>query len=125
MLSGSSLSRVGLAELLMVASVHHLRTVTEVLPVGEIAVDHTGCIRSVDQFTTALLGGDGKVLLGLHVDKLMENSLSELVASPDSVRAIGIDFSRVAEVAFDLEARMVLVPSLEPHFFRFCIYYTI
>ena len=114
-----------LTNLLLAASIHHLRITTESLPVGQIDVDRTGMIAKIDQWTEALLNVESKDYVGKPLEALL-GTCANLLVKKISRGEEGYAGSCKLLVACpkgsnlkELVAQLVVVKSLEP--FRYAI----
>lgn len=114
-----------LTELLLMASVHHLRVTTEPLPVGQITLNRDGYIQSIDRFTEAVLNLEGAEVKGKHLSHILADCSRELIEMlKDDYFDKPIPISFGLPGRHSVQAMLVLVNSLAPCAYALSIIYT-
>ncbi len=108
-------------DLLMVASVHHLRSTLEPMPVGLMKLNRRGEIDFIDEYSETLLDFKNSDLKGKPVGTIF-GDYSETVGRAIAEQKLGY----IGRFMLDgknskIAAEIVMVRSIEPHLFSFNI----
>ncbi len=108
-------------DLLLVASVHHLRSTLEMMPVGLMKVNRRGEIEFIDEYSEALLNYSNNDLKGKPISTII-GDYADIFDNSISKNELGYIGQFMLEgKSSKIAARIVMVDSIETHLFSFNI----
>lgn len=115
-----------LSELLLAASVHHMHSMMEDLPVGQLSFDYQGHLKQIDDYSCSLLGlTDRNLSKPVTLKDLLSGETPDLLDSfrkGDRGHCHWVSLRTVHGV--EVAARLVLTESLEPFRYECAIIYS-